>query len=210
MPAIKNNLIPRDPFYGLRISMKNVNRGFLSMDDIRKIEAVSELSKGVEQARDIFLFACYTGMAYIDIKQFKPEHLIKEVDGTVFIHKHRQKTDQLCIIPLLAPAERILLKYAVSDNIRDFKWRVASNQTINDHLKNIAKTAGLNRDLFFHLARHTFATTVTLSNGVPIETVSKMLGHASIAMTQRYAKVSGYKIKDDTRILRGLFKCKTF
>jgi len=88
----------------------------------------------------------------------------------------------------------------------DFRWNVISNQKINEHLKTIAKIAEIKQELYFHLARHTFATTITLSNGIPLETVSRMLGHADIKMTQRYAKISGYKIKEDMKRLFGIFK----
>ena len=88
----------------------------------------------------------------------------------------------------------------------DFRWNVITNQKINEHLKTIAKLAGIKQDLFFHLARHTFATTITLSNGIPLETVSRMLGHTDIKMTQRYAKISGYKIKEDMKRLTGIFR----
>lgn len=97
------------------------------------------------------------------------------------------------------------MEYSATGYIEDFNWNVISNQKMNEHLKEIGNLAGLSQHLFFHLARHTFATTITLSNGVPIETVSRMLGHSDIKMTQRYAKISGYKIKKDMEQLMGLF-----
>ena len=122
------------------------------------------------------------------------------------IHKPRQKTGIISIIPVLAPAKRILESYSLTGDVMDFRWSVISNQKINEHLKTIAKLAGINQELYFHLARHTFATTITLSNGIPLETVSRMLGHSDIKMTQRYAKISGYKIKEDMKRLSGIFK----
>lgn len=206
MPAIKNGAIQIDPFVGLGITSKITTRGFLSIEEINQLECLNDLPSGIAQALDIFLFACYTGMAYIDIKQFSRKHLIKESDGSICIHKPRQKTGIISIIPLLAPANRILQSYSPTDSPLDFRWTVISNQKINEHLKTIAKIAKIKQDLFFHLARHTFATTITLSNGIPLETVSRMLGHSDIKMTQRYAKISGYKIKEDMKKLNGIFR----
>lgn len=205
MPAIKNGQLYNDPFYGTKISPKVVSRGFLTTEEIAKIEALDDLNDGVEIAKDVFLFACYTGMAYIDVKQFSRKHLIRESDGSLCIHKPRQKTGIISIIPLLPPAKRILERYSPTKDVLDFKWHVISNQKINEHLKTIQKKAGISQDLFFHLARHTFATTITLSNGIPLETVSRMLGHSNISMTQRYAKISGFKIKEDMKKLMGIF-----
>ncbi len=206
MPAIKNGVLYTDPFFGLKIAPKVTLRGFLSVEELAKLEQLSGLSDGVSQALDIFLFACYTGMAYIDVQQFSRKHLIGEADGSICIHKPRQKTGIISIIPLLPPAKRILESYSPTGDVMDFRWDVMSNQRVNLHLKTIATKAGIKQDLFFHLARHTFATTITLSNGVPLETVSRMLGHSDIKMTQRYAKISGYKIKEDMKKLTGIFQ----
>ncbi len=205
MHAIKNGMLKTDPFLNVKLAEKPVFRGFLTKEELGKLHAVQGLHEGQKQVRDIFLFACYTGMAYIDIKQFSKKNLITNPDGSIYIHKPRQKTGQLSIIPLLPPAEKILLHYSSTGQISDFQWNVITNQKINEHLKEIARIAGLEQSLFFHLARHTFATTVTLSNGVPIETVSRMLGHSNIKMTQRYAKISGHKIMEDMKRIRNLF-----
>ncbi len=206
MPAIKNRILNNDPFYGLKIAPKVVMRGYLTIEEINQLEQLKDLHYGEEQARDIFLFSCYTGMAYIDVQQFSRKHLIREADGSYCIHKARQKTGVISIIPLLPPAQRILESYSPTGDVLDFEWNVISNQKINEHLKGIREKAGISQNLFFHLARHTFATTITLSNGIPLETVSKMLGHSDIKMTQRYAKISGYKIKEDMKRLYGMFK----
>ena len=206
MPAIKNGQLPNDPFLNLKIAPKLVMRGFLTMDELNKLQQLKDLPIGMGQALDIFLFSCYTGMAYIDVKQFSKKHLIREADGSLCIHKPRQKTGIISIIPLLPPAQRILESYSPTKDARDFMWNVITNQKINEHLKSIAKLAEIKQDLFFHLARHTFATTITLSNGVPLETVSKMLGHTDIKMTQRYAKISGFKVKDDMRNVFSIFR----
>lgn len=205
MPAIKNRILPNDPFIGLKIAPKQVMRGFLTIEEIRKIENVTELSASQCLVKDIFLFSCYTGMAYSDVKQFKSIHIKKDSDGSVSIHKPRQKTGILSIIPLLPPAIKILERYSPTNDFIQFKWHVPPNQSINRNLKEICNLAGIQQNIFFHLARHTFATTITLSNGVPLETVSRMLGHSDIKMTQRYAKISGYKIKKDMERLMEMF-----
>jgi integrase len=107
-------LLSPDPFLEVRIASKEVVRGFLTLDEIKRIEQLENLSDALQQVRDIFLFACYTGMAYIDVKQFNRQNVIKEVDGSICIHKPRQKTGQLSIIPLLPPAIRILERYAIT------------------------------------------------------------------------------------------------
>jgi site-specific recombinase XerD len=197
LPAVRNGLIKPDPFYGLKINSKPVFKEFLSQEEIDKIAAIKLDDPDLDRKRDIFLFACYTGLAYVDLQQLNSTHLVKEADNSWYIRKPRQKTGQDSIIPLLPAAIRILTKYSLTDNIADFRWFVSTNQKMNKGLKYIAKRAKISKDLHMHLARHTFATTVTLANGIPIETVSKMLGHASIKQTQHYAKVIPLKIKLD-------------
>jgi integrase len=150
--------------------------------------------------------AFFTGLAFIDLQQLNSTHLIKDAEQSWYIRKPRQKTGYDSIIPLLPVAIRILEKYSPTSNIADFDWYVSTNQKMNVGLKYIGKRAGVVKTLHMHLARHTFATTVTLANGVPIETVSKMLGHASIKQTQHYAKVIPLKIKSDMDKIRELYK----
>ncbi len=205
-PAVREGLIKPDPFHGLRITSKPVFRHVLTQEEIDKIADLELNDPDLDRKRDIFLFACYTGLAYVDLQQLNSSHLIKEADNSWYIRKPRQKTGQDSIIPLLPAAIRILTKYSLTGNIADFGWFVSSNQKMNKGLKYIAKRAGITKDLHMHLARHTFATTVTLANGVPIETVSKMLGHASIKQTQHYARVIPLKIKLDMEKIRDLYK----
>lgn len=205
-PAIRNGIIKPDPFYGLRLSPKPVFKDILSQEEIDKIASLKLDDPDLDRKRDVFLFACYTGLAYVDLQQLNSSYLIKEADHSWYIRKPRQKTGQDSIIPLLPVALRILAKYSLNGNIADFNWYVSSNQKMNKGLKYIAKRAGIAKDLHMHLARHTFATTVTLANGVPIESVSKMLGHASINQTQHYAKVLPMKIKLDMDKIRDLYK----
>jgi site-specific recombinase XerD len=163
-------------------------------------------NEDLQRKRAIFLFACYTGLAYTDLKQLSASHIIQEADGSNYILKPRQKTGQESIIPLLPSAKKILLKYSMTGKVSDFKWFISTNQKMNLGLKYIGQKSGITIALHMHLARHTFGTTVTLANGVPIETVSKMLGHATIRQTQHYAKVVATKIKLDMAKLNEIYK----
>lgn len=203
--AIKKGVTKCNPFDDFRVGFKPVDRDYLSKEEIDKIERVEILSEMLSRTRDIFLFACYTGMAYADIKQLKKDNIKLDVDGTYFIKKTRQKTNGMSIIPLINPALRILSKYSPSDDPRDVYWHIPCNQILNRNLKKVGQMVGISKPLFMHLGRHTFATTVTLSNGVPLETVSKMLGHTSLKHTVRYAKVIAEKIKLDMGKVKELF-----
>ncbi len=206
IPAIKAGILKQDPFYELRIRKKPMYPEFLSSEELDKLIKASFKDPDLDRKRDIFLFACYTGLAYIDLQQLRGGHLIADNDGSWYIRKPRQKTGQESIIPLLPPAIRILEKYSLTNSIADFNWYISSNQKMNEGLKHVGKKAGITKKLHMHLARHTFATTVTLGNGVPIETVSKMLGHSNIQQTQHYAKVIPSKIKLDMVNVMSIYK----
>jgi integrase len=157
----------------------------------------------VDTIRDIFLFSCYTGFAYIDVATLREDHIKTGVDGKKWLIKPRQKTGISERVPILPPALKILEKYA-DQNIKQQRKTllpVPSNQKVNAYLKEIADICSITTKITFHIARHTFATTVTLQNGVPMDSVSKMLGHRSIKTTQIYAKVNDIKISDDTEKL---------
>jgi integrase len=159
----------------------------------------------MDRNRDIFLFACFTGLSYSDILTLKSHHIITDPDGTKHINKPREKTGVLSYIPLLDSAERIQLKYSPTGRCKDFVWKVVSNQKLNFSLKEIGRRAGIQKTLFMHLARHTFATTVTLSNGVPLESVGKMIGHSGMKNLMIYARIVNNKVKADMERVRGLF-----
>ena len=205
-PAIKSGLIEGDPFSELKLKPKPVYIDFLTKEELDRIVSIDLKDPDLDRKRNIFLFACYTGLAYIDLVQLNGSNIIQDVNGSWYIRKNRQKTGEESIIPLLPAAERILRKYCSSENLRDFHWFISTNQKMNFGLKTIGKKCGIQKPLHMHLARHTFATTVTLSNGVPIESVSKMLGHSNIKITQHYAKVVASKIKSDMAKIQELFK----
>ncbi|MCU4156847.1 site-specific integrase [Carboxylicivirga sp. A043] len=205
LTAQKNGWIQTDPFGNYRISIKKVDRGYLNDDELKLIMQKSFCSERLERIRDIFIFSCYTGLAYIDIKNLRQEHITKGFDGNLWINTKRQKTSIKTVVPLLDIAQLILDKYKGLPN--GVLLPIPTNQKTNQYLKEIADVCGINKNLTFHLARHTFATTVTLSKGVPIESVSKMLGHTNIKTTQIYARITNEKISSDMHLLSQKLKC---
>lgn len=156
----------------------------------------------MNNVRDIFIFSCFTGLAYIDVKNLTEDNLRTGFDGKLWIMTHRQKTDTNVNVPLLDIPLKILAKY--KNNLSNkVLLPVLSNQKMNSYLKEIGDLCGIDKNLTFHLARHTFATTITLAKGVPIETVSKMLGHTNIQTTQIYARITNSKISNDMEDLAG-------
>jgi site-specific recombinase XerD len=202
--CVKYGWLKSDPFAGYNLNRKEVEKPYLTEDELGRVAAKSLRSARLSNVRDIFVFCCYTGLAYIDAKQLKRSELIKGFDGEQWIVKNRQKTDSSSRIPLLPAALRILEKYEndAQCQIKNVVLPVLTNQKMNEYLKEIAERCDIEKLLTFHVARHTFATTVTLSNGVPMETVSKMLGHKNLRQTQHYAKIIDAKIANDMNKLR--------
>ena len=160
----------------------------------------------LDQVRDIFIFCCFTGLAYVDVKKLTNDDIVLGIDGEKWIETKRTKTNTKSNIPLLPTAIQILQKYAFSKEVSQNRvLPVLTNQKMNAYLKEIAHLSGMKKNLTTHLARHTFATTVTLSNGVSIESVSKMLGHSSLKTTQIYAKVIDKKLMEDMRMVEGKY-----
>ncbi len=197
--AVKMERIEKDPFIGHKAKFLKVQRGYLTQEELELIEQKKFGIERLQQVKDLFVFSCYTGLAYIDAISLTPLDIRKGIDGTNWIFTARHKTDIPVQIPLLSKASEIISKY--KDNPRaktsGTVFPVISNQKLNSYLKEIADLCNISKNLTFHLARHTFATTVTLTNGVPIESVSKMLGHSDIRTTQIYAKVVEMKISED-------------
>ena len=183
---------------------KEVMREYLSEQDLQALTNKKFAIERLSQVRDVFLFSCYTGLAFIDVFQLTHSRISKGVDGSQWIFTFRQKTDTPTRIPILPQAQEILDKYKDHPKcVNEGKvLPVSSNQKMNAYLKEIATACGITKDLTFHIARHTFATTVTLNNGVPIESVSKMLGHKSIRITQHYAKIMDKKVGEDMQMLQ--------
>lgn len=198
--AKNNGWIIADPFANYRIRIKRVDRGYLTEKEIATIAEKEFPTKRLEQVRDIFIFSCYTGLAYIDIKELKKEHIQTSFDGNQWIMTHRHKTGTPVNVPLLAIPQELIKKYEgqAKDSLL---FPVLSNQKMNAYLKEIAVVCGIEKNITFHQSRHTFATTVTLSHGVPIESVSKMLGHTNIQTMQIYARITNQKISKDMAAL---------
>ena len=199
--ALANDLIKKDPFYGIHFKQEEINVEFLSREELDILMNKEFAIKRLEQVRDIFVFCCFTALAFVDVQQLSREHLIKDNNGALWIRKARQKTNQMCNIPVLSIPQRILRKY--EDNAECIKkgvlLPVISNQRMNAYLKEIADLCGITKRLTTHVARHTAATVVFLANDVSMENVSKILGHSNIRMTQHYAKVL------DSSIMRDMF-----
>ncbi len=208
--CLANGWLNKDPFFNYKAKIKEVVRDFLSEAEIEQMINKEFVSERLELVRDIFVFSCFTGLAYIDVKQLTLDNIALGIDGDKWIFKNRQKTDTASKIPLLPMAQEIINKYAEHPVCKNEKrlLPILTNQKMNAYLKEIADVCEIKKELTFHIARHTFATTVTLSNGVPLETVSKMLGHTSLKTTQHYAKILDKKISEDMMILKSKFASK--
>ena len=206
--CIKNNWLSKDPFFGYKMSKKEVIRDFLTEDELQRLTSKNFGNERLNQVRDIFVFSCFTGLAYIDAKRLKRSDISIGMDGEKWIFTRRKKTDSPTRIPLLPTVLQMMEQYEGHPKCvcEGSLLPVPSNAKLNAYLKEVADICGINKHLTFHIARHTFATTITLNNGVPIETVSKMLGHKSLKITQIYAKILDRRVSDDMQILRNKFK----
>ncbi len=205
--CLANDWMDKNPFANYKSKVKEVERVYLSEDEIQSIINKDFKNERLSLVRDIFLFSCFTGLAYIDVKNLTKSHISIGIDGDKWIFTHRQKTETASKIPILPVTQMIINKYADHPQSvnEDKLLPILSNQKMNAYLKEIAAVCEIEKELTFHIARHTFATTVTLTNGVPIESVSKMLGHKNLRTTQHYAKVLDKKVSEDMKILRDKF-----
>ena len=206
--CIANGWLDQDPFVRYKVKLKEVERAFLSEEELQTILDKEFATERLNQVKDIFLFSCFTGLAYSDVKKMSYENIATGIEGEKWLFINRTKTDTASRVPLLPTALAVMDKYKSHPVCRNQKklLPVLSNQKMNAYLKEIADTCEIPKELTFHIARHTFATTVTLNNDVPIESVSKMLGHKNIRTTQHYAKILDKKVSEDMKILRQKFK----
>ncbi|WPR70377.1 site-specific integrase [Flavobacterium sp. NG2] len=202
--CLANDWLEKNPFANYKSKVKEVERVYLSEDEIQSIINKDFKTERLSLVRDIFLFSCFTGLAYIDVKNLTKSHISLGIDGEKWIFTHRQKTESASKIPILPVTQMIIDKYEnhPQNNNQEKLLPILSNQKMNAYLKEIAAICEIEKELTFHIARHTFATTVTLTNGVPIESVSKMLGHKNLRTTQHYAKVLDRKVSEDMKILK--------
>jgi len=202
--AITMDWLVKDPFAKYKQHFDKVERFYLTKEELSAIENKKFSIERLQTVKDLFLFSCYTGLAYIDTMNLTAGNIVKGIDGNDWLITSRQKTDTDVRIPLLPQAEELIKKYHDHPKAVNYGtlFPVISNQKMNAYLKEIADLCNINKAITFHIARHTFATTVTLSNGVPIESVSKMLGHTTIRSTQVYAKVVEQKLSEDMQNLK--------
>lgn len=194
--AIKLDYIEKNPFNKYSGKINTMEAVFLNPEELLLIEQKSFQMDRLEKVKDIFLFSCYTGYAPVDALKLTKENIIKDNNNNLWINTKRQKTGVRANVPLLPPVLKIINKYQFSE---DGLLPKISNQKMNAYLKEIADIVGINKNLTWYVARHTFATTVTLANGIKIENVSAMLGHTTIRQTQHYAKVQDISVFEDMK-----------
>lgn len=200
--ALAKGWMKKDPFAQVHFHFEPVEREFLEKQELKVLLNKEITITRLAQVRDIFCFCCLTGLAFMDVQQLKAEHLVADIHGKIWIRKARQKTKNMCNIPLLDEAQKIINRY------RDHPYcqthgvllPVCSNQKMNSYLKELADICGIRKNLSTHCARHTFAT-LTLASGATIDNVAKMLGHANVNMTRRYAKVLDSSIMRDMEVV---------
>ena len=183
--AVANSYMTTNPFITYKVEREPVEIDFLDEEELRKIINFDTPLPRLERAKDMFLFGCFTGLSYIDIKTLAPEHFEKDSTGRIWIKKRRVKTGVLSRIPLLPIAKLILDKYKGGEKLLP----IQDPADINKYLKDIAILCDIKKRITFHTSRHTFASTVTLANNISLEVVSKMLGHTNTRMTTHYAKL---------------------
>ena len=196
--------IERDPFVKFKPKLEKKEREFLTKKELESIEQFSTPIERLEVVKDLFIFGCYTGISYGDIMDLSKKNIVRGIDGNQWLMAKRNKTGTPFKIPILPAAELLIGKYENHHrtHLNGRLLPTISNQRLNSYLKELADLCAINKNLTFHMARHTFATTVTLTNGVPIETVSKLLGHTKLATTQIYARVIERKLSEDMMQLR--------
>ena len=202
--ALKNEWMEKDPFRAYKFRFTKYERGYLTATELEELERKEFKIERLQAVKDLFIFSCYTGLAYIDAMALTNSNIMKGIDMESWLITRRLKTSTPVKIPLLPKALEIIEKYRNNPKCisEGSLFPNISNQRLNGYLKEMGDICGIEKNLAFHLARHTFATTITLSNGVPIESVSKMLGHTKITTTQVYAKVIERKLSDDMLILK--------
>jgi site-specific recombinase XerD len=202
--------IDKDPFIKFKPKLVKTEREFLTEVELNAIEKYSTSIERLSVVKDLFIFSCYTGISYADIMKLTPQNIVFGIDGNKWIMANRNKTGTPFKIPLLSKTEALIKKYKNHPRTKYTEKLMPSlsNQRLNSYLKEISDLCKIKKNLTFHMARHTFATTVTLCNGVPIETVSKLLGHTKLATTQIYARVVEKKVSEDMELLKRRLSAK--
>lgn len=208
--ALANEWMSKNPFVNIKFHEQEVHKEFLTKEELKTLSTKEFDIPRLDLVRDIFLFQCWTGLAFIDVSELTEEHIIPDNEGNLWIRKARQKTKIMCNIPLLDIPLQILEKYKEHPlcQKKGVLLPVMVNQKMNSYLKEIAICCGIKKNLSTHTGRHTFGTTVALANNVSLENVAKMLGHANTKMTQRYAKVLDQSILRDMQGVKKSFAKK--
>ncbi|MBA4745915.1 MAG: site-specific integrase [Muricauda sp.] len=205
--ALDLEWLDKNPFARYKLKFHKHESEFLEKHELESLVKAFVPEEGQRIVRDVFVFCCYTGLSYSDVKKLKSGNVVRGIDGKFWLFLQRTKTNYPLRIPLLEEAMLILERYKDAPGTgKDNLLPVFVNQKMNTYIKEVAKRIGIDKNLTFHSARHTFATTVTLSNGVPIATVSKLLGHTKITTTQVYARVLEDKISSDMEGLRSVLR----
>ena len=197
--AVNHEWAEKNIFQNFKVTVKEAKREYLTSEELQRIIDKDLKINRLQEVRDCFVFCCYTGYAYKDATELTPEHIVTGIDGKKWIYTSRQKTENVSNVPLLAPALDIIEKYE-NHPICSNKNRLLpmkSNQKLNAYLKELADLCGITKPMTTHIARHTFATTVLLANGVSMEATSKMLGHSSIKTTQIYGKIVESRVSNE-------------
>lgn len=205
--AVNYDWIQKNPFGNIRFHEKEVNKEFLTKEELETLRTKEFEIPRLELVRDVFLVQCWTGLAFIDVSELKEEHIIADNDGNLWIRKERHKTGIMCNVPLLDVPLEIIEKYKDHPLCvkRGILLPVLSNQKMNSYLKEIADCCGIKKNLSTHTGRHTFCSVVTLANNVSLENIAKMVGHTNTRMTQRYAKVLDQSIFRDMQGVKESF-----
>lgn len=201
--SVARGYLPANKLAIYRVERTPTEPVFLTEEELRRIINFETPYKHLERTRDAFLFSCFTGLAYIDIKTLTKEHIERGEHGKMWIKKHRIKTGVLSRIPILPMAKMIMDKYKDTDP--NFLIPIQGVSEVNEYIKSIAVLCGIDKHLVFHSARHTFATTVTLSNNISLEVVSKMMGHTNTRMTTHYAKLLDKCIEEQMEKIDSLY-----
>jgi len=203
--ALANDWMQKDPFASVKFRLDEVHVDFLTMEELDVLINKEFSIKRLSQIRDVFIFCAFSGLAFVDVKGLRKEHIIKDDNGKMWIRKPRQKTNNMCNIPLLHIPQDILERYNDDKEcqLRGQLLPVPTNQKLNAYLKELADLCGINKRLTHHVSRHSYAT-LCLANKVSMENVAKMLGHSSTRMTQHYARVLDQSIADDMENLEAV------
>lgn len=205
--AVNYDWIEKNPFGNIRFHEKEVNKEFLTKEELEILRTKTFEIPRLELVRDVFLVQCFTGLAFIDVSELKEEHIISDNEGSLWIRKERHKTGIMCNVPLLDIPLEIIEKYKDHPlcQKRGILLPVLSNQKMNSYLKEIADCCGIKKNLSTHTGRHTFCSVVTLANNVSLENIAKMVGHTNTRMTMRYAKVLDQSILRDMQGVKESF-----